>query len=158
MNSVQFGGGSVVDLEFSGIGIDGSSATHPADAFFDARYTNVSGNLNDQPVVIMFEPGGGVSRVYTRYYDTSGATPVLTYGGQRANGTIYLLIGKFEQTTLAPVMLTDPTASPNNLEDLSNVWLAIGTLTGTVTTAENVGGTLSDAREIARSAQSMGGN
>lgn len=154
LNSVQMGGGTVVDLEYSGIGLD-STASHPGATFFDARYTNTTTNLNDQPVVIMFEPGGGISRVYTRFYNSSG---ILTYGGQRPNGTIYLLIGKFEQTTTSPVMLADPAADPNNLQDLSNVWLAIGTLTGTVTTAENLGGTVPAAREIARSAQSMGGN
>ncbi len=158
LKSVQFSGGSVIDLEHSGIGID-VSGTHPLAAFFDARYTNVTGNLNHQPVIIMFEPGGSVSRVYTRYNTNPAAgPPVLVDGGQRATGTIYLLIGKFEQTTTAPVMLADPTADPSNLSDLSNVWLAIGTLTGTVTTAENLGGNLVTAREIARTAQAMGGN
>lgn len=154
LNSVQFGGGSVIDLEFSGVGVD-MTGTHPDAAYFDARYTNPTGNLNDLPVVIMFDPGGGVSQVYTRFYSGSGA---ITFGGQRASSTIYLLIGKFEQTTTAPVMLADPTADPNNLQDLSNVWLAIGTRTGTVTSAENLGGTLAAAREIARTAQAMGGN
>lgn len=154
LNSVQFGGGSVIDLEFSGVGVD-MTGTHPDAAYFDARYTNPTGNLNDLPVVIMFDPGGGVSQVYTRFYNSSGP-PV--FGGQRASSTIYLLIGKFEQTTTAPVMLADPTADPNNLQDLSNVWLAIGTRTGTVTTAENLGGNLAAAREIARTAQAMGGN
>jgi type II secretory pathway pseudopilin PulG len=162
LNSVQMGGGTVIDLEYSGIGVD-LTGTPPGATFFDAGYTNPSGNLNDQPVVIMFEPGGGVSQVYTRFYNSSGG---LTYGGQRPNGTIYLLIGKFEQTAPAPVTPASPSATPpspratpSNLGDLSNVWLAIGTLTGTVTTAENVGGAnVAAAREIARSAQSMGGN
>lgn len=162
LNSVQMGGGTVIDLEYSGIGVD-LTGTPPGATFFDAGYTNPSGNLNDQPVVIMFEPGGGVSQVYTRFYNSSG---ILTYGGQRPNGTIYLLIGKFEQTAPAPVTPASPSATPpspratpSNLGDLSNVWLAIGTLTGTVTTAENVGGAnVAAAREIARSAQSMGGN
>ena len=161
LNSVQMGGGSVIDLEYSGIGVD-MTGTPPGASAFDAGYTNPSASPNDQPVVIMFEPGGGVQRVYTRYYDSSGS---LTYGGQRPNGTIYLLIGKFEQTAPAPVTPASPAmtpasprSDPNNLQDLSSVWLAIGTLTGTVTTAENVGGLLPAAREIARSAQSMGGN
>ncbi len=155
MNSVQLGGGSVIDLEYSGIGVSSTPAAHPGDAFFDSRYTSVTGNLNDQPVVIMFDPGGFVSRVYTRFYNSFGT---LTYGGQRANGTIYLLIGKFEQTTVPPVLPTTPTAAPNNLQDLSSIWLAVGASTGTVTSAENLGGTtLAAAREIARSAQAMGG-
>jgi hypothetical protein len=171
LDSVQFGGGSVIDLEYSGIGVDTTGA-HPAASFFDARYTNPASSQNDQPVVIMFDPGGGVSRVYTRYYTSSvGVQPTqaaLTYGGQRPNGTIYLLIGKFEQTanasatsypmSLTPAIPPTPLADPDNLQDLSNVWLAIGTLTGNVTTAENLGGSLAAAREIARSAQSMGGN
>lgn len=161
LSSVQFGGGSVIDLEFSGIGVGGSAT------MFDAGITNAANNLTDHPVVIMFAPNGSVSKVYTRYLLFSPGfpppPPVRVFGGQSINGTIYLLIGRFDQTRPTP----DPaTATPaayitptNNLNDLSASWVAISARTGNVTTAENaIGGTVAAAREIARSAQAMGGN
>lgn len=161
LNSVQFGGGTVVDLEYSGIGV-GSSST-----LFDAGNTNAPNNLTDHPVVVMFEPGGSVTQVYTRYLVVNNATipPTVTrvFGGQPVNGTIYLLVGKFEQARPAPNPTTAVNASRvterGNLEDMSALWLAIGASTGTVTTAENAGGTsVAEARLIARTAEAMGGN
>jgi type II secretory pathway pseudopilin PulG len=149
--SLQFAGGTVIDLEHSGVGA--------ANALFNAADTNQPNDLTTQPVILMFEPGGSVSRVYTRFVNGLGN---VEYSGQRANATTYLLVGRFEQTTPPPDSTTavspPATSEQTNLADVKNVWISINSKTGTVSSSENLGGTLAVARTLSRSAQSMGGN
>lgn len=161
LNSVQLGGGSVIDLEYSGIGV-GSNITA-----FDAAITNAPNNLTSHPVLVMFDPGGSVTKVYTRYLvfppGSPPNPPVRVFGGRPVNSTIYFLIGRFDQSRPAPDPATGANAARtterSNLEDGSGLWLAIGSRTGAVTSAENLADTnVALAREIARTAQSMGGN
>lgn len=150
--SLQLAGGTVVDLEYSGIGAP--------DTLFNAVHTNRPSDLNATPVIIMFDTAGSVERVYKRYVTTSGG---LAFNGQYANSTIHLLVGRFDQTRLPPdpTTATSPatTAEQTNLEDDSTVWISIGSRTGNVSSAENISATtVADGRLLARSAQSMGGN
>ncbi len=131
--------GTVIDLQFSGVGKTGTEMDQAVAGATD--------------IVIMFNPTGGVDRVYG--FTTSSP------------GTINLLIGRVDQLqalqdnvgSLANTNLVDPTVS----------WVSIGHLTGTVTTAENyvtngaamVAATVpiavAEARTIAVTKQTMGG-
>jgi type II secretory pathway pseudopilin PulG len=150
--SLQLSGGTVVDLEYSGIGATST--------LFNAQHTNQPNSLNADPVIMMFDTAGSVERVYTRYPTGGGSS---AYGGQYANGTIHLLVGRFDQTTPPPALATaaspPATAEQTNLVDDSTVWISVGSRTGNVSSAENLSDTtVAEARLLARSAQSMGGN
>jgi type II secretory pathway pseudopilin PulG len=153
--SLQLSGGSAVDLEYSGIGAP--------DTLFNAQLTNrpAPEGLNDLPVIIMFDSAGSVERVYKRFVNASGA---VAFSGDHANGTIYLLVGRFDQTRpppdpATPTVMPPTTAEQTNLQDDSTIWVAIGARTGNVSTAENLSAaTVAEGRLLARSAQSIGGN
>ncbi|MBC8356018.1 MAG: hypothetical protein H8E66_28915 [Planctomycetes bacterium] len=147
-----FSGGVAIDLEYSGIGASGSQ--------FDASLQNQPGVLNSQPVIVMFDPGGAVSKVYTGIYNAGTGTIPLV--GAPVQGTIHFLLGKFDQSVPPPVLATavSPTlnATQTNLEDTGNSWVSIADRTGAITTAENASGaTLVDAREFVISGQGSGG-
>lgn len=160
LQSLQLSGGAVVDLQYSGIGA--------SNVMFDAQLTNrpAPDGLNGLPVIIMFDPAGSVERVYTRYRVTpsAGNNSPVAYDGTYANAAIYLLVGRFDQTSPPPdpsnpLVMPLTTAEQTNVEDESAVWISIGARTGRVSSAENVRATTVDAaRVLARSAQSMGGN
>jgi len=145
---LQFNGGVVIDLEYSGIGASGQQ--------FDAALTNDTTAsppvLNNLPILIMFDGSGAISRVYGSAVlaTTSPPTYSIPGNGVAPTGTLHLLVGRFEQTgALAEV---------TNLQDPKNVWISIGDRTGTVTSAANLtASSIAAARELARSGQSMGG-
>ncbi|MDA1054178.1 MAG: hypothetical protein O3C40_27340 [Planctomycetota bacterium] len=145
---LQFSGGVVIDLEYSGIGASGQQ--------FNAALTNNTTAsppiLNNQPILIMFNGSGALSRIYGSaiLVSTSPATYAIPGNGVAPTGTVHLLVGRFEQTgALAEV---------TNLQDPKNVWISIGDRTGTVTSAANLtASSVAEARELARSGQSMGG-
>lgn len=145
---LQLGGGVVVDLEYSGIGASGQQ--------FNAAFTNDNSVtppvLNSQPILIMFDGSGALSRIYGSAVLVSAAPPVYSIpgAGVAPTGTVHLLVGRFEQTGSA--------AELTNLQDPKNVWVSIGDRTGTVTSAKNlVASSVGESRELARSGQSMGG-
>lgn len=147
-----FAGGVAIDLKYSGIGASGTD--------FDAGLQNRPGLLNSQPVIVMFDPGGAISNVYTGIYNAGTGTIPLV--GAPVQGTVHFLIGKFNQTVPPPDPVTAVypalNATQNNLEDTSNSWVSIADRTGAITTAENASGTtLIGAREYAISGQGMGG-
>ncbi len=146
--ALQLGGGVVIDLEYSGIGATGQQ--------FDANLTNnltpTPPILNGDPVLIMFDGNGALSRIYGTA--VLGSTSPVTYfrpgAGTAPTGTVHLLVGRFEQT--------GTTGEITNLQDAKNVWVSIGDRTGTVTSAENLAATgIGASRELARSGQSIGG-
>ncbi len=119
------------------------------------------------PVVIMFRPDGTVDRVY--YGNNEGVIP---------DSPIHLLVGSSlldERRELPPSMPAgaDPLAW-QNLNDLNNVWVTIGHRSGAITTTplqdwnvlydstnpnrDTLVQKTRDARALARTVQSVGGN
>jgi type II secretory pathway pseudopilin PulG len=128
----------------------GSPLELPGGIVIDLEQSGVGTTGNEMsatgtPVVFTFRPTGGVDRVY-------GWAPPNA-------GTIHMLIGRIEQ-----VSALEPTFAKQNLADPTVLWVSVGHLTGTITTAENVvnsanpgGTTRASARSIANSKQTMGG-
>ena len=104
------------------------------------------GNTTD--VTIVFSPNGSV----LWYYGAGGETLV--------TDPIFLLVGKRERVGNTPQL---PPTSANeanwsNWQDLNNIWIVINPQTGSVTAGEvAVGSDITEARSLARDAQSMGG-
>jgi type II secretory pathway pseudopilin PulG len=159
--SLQLTAGTIVDLENSGIGVEGRQ--------FQALSTT-----DDLPVVIMFFPGGGVERI--------------VMGGVYVPPTssIYLLIGTTAGQELAdntpetpnPIAASSAVATPvlynKNLANSESVWVSIGHRSGTVSTSQNgwlllppppwppgtrpfFQNSLRAAREFAQSSEMLGG-
>jgi len=101
-------GGMVVDLEHSGLGLSG---------------TEFSGG-GSEPVIITFDPTGGVEAVYV--------------GGARQDvtGPIHLLVTQRGGS------------SSERLDDNRGRWVTINHQNGLVTISANVGGSVSDARGL----------
>jgi prepilin-type N-terminal cleavage/methylation domain-containing protein len=175
---LQLGGDVIVDLEFSGMGLDfsaiypriGQASVYPATTVrapgleFAALNPNLN-NLDTRPIVIMFDPGGSVHSV------SAGGVPFV-----RPTGTIHLLMGRTEGLERSEALAWS-TAEPNkfvnysqNLVDGSNLWISIAHRTGAITTSPNawevpdpnIGVTymvdsLRFAREFAQKGQGSGG-
>jgi type II secretory pathway pseudopilin PulG len=105
VDPLQLPEGIVIDLQCSGMST-GTSGT----------YSGVFSGAASP--IIMFSPKGNVELIYDN-------------GPQRATGTIYLLLGRREQTVASSSI-----AYPN-LADLNSLWVAIAPQTGKVLTAEN---------------------
>jgi prepilin-type N-terminal cleavage/methylation domain-containing protein len=91
-------------------------------------------------VIIMFSPSGHVDRVY--FNEKSSEIPM---------GPVHILIGRNEKV-----------GDGGNLQDRMNLWVSIGNQSGLVTTAPIVtsdggGGSVKDARLLARQMLGMGG-
>ncbi len=129
--------GVLIDLTNSGYGLD-----------------NREFGLFDTPMVILFNPGGGVDAVLG-----NGAWFIPT-------GAIHLQIGSMGNL-LEPGEFSSEAYGGlynRNLEDTSNLWVTIGHRSGRVTTAENawedrgdLPSSLTAAREFAQLGQAMGG-
>ena len=123
-------------------------------------------------VAIMFNSHGGVDRIYA----TDPNSDTYYFGAWRAISPGFLLIGRRDRIpidgnqrvtnpgTPPPSMVFSAGASPaedgqTNLQDLANIWVAINSQTGFITSAEVASGapSVSDARSIARQFQAMGG-
>jgi len=159
---LQLSGGVAIDLQYSGYGVNGSQ--------FAADNVIPAGPVDDKPVLIMFGPSGSVTTLYQGVL--SGTAVPLTQ--RPPTGTIYMLIGRFDQVLPPPIFNPGPnwtqppsTGDLTNIEDLQSVWVAIETRNGAVTTAENVVpaatvppsvATLKERRELIRTGVSMGGS
>jgi hypothetical protein len=148
---LQLATGTCIDLEFSGMALTGIEFA--AKNHIPATGTPV---LDNRPIVILFHPSGSVSRVYYGNNNTS----TVTLQDVEPAGTIYLLIGKSDQSTpLPPATLL---AERTNLQDANTYWLAVADRTGAITVAENdaqltLPGNVAAARSFASTGQSMGG-
>lgn len=123
--------------------------------------------LQDMPITIMFNPSGGIERVY-RVLPTPGQEYSTTFQQippKRPQDKIYLFVGRQGVTRW------------ENLDDGSNLWIVIDPQTGLVTTAPNtisdnqgnplnaVGradltaklGAVATSRQLAATGQSLGG-
>ncbi len=144
-------GDTVVDLSVSGAGTDGRQ--------FDPYNGSLAPILPaNSPVIITFNPAGGVDYVYVGNVSF------------RPFGPIHLLIGRRQNVVdpLDPMTnFADPTI-PKNLTDPSCLWVTINHRTGAVTTTENtdslvlpaattVPERIKAAREFARNAIRKGG-
>jgi hypothetical protein len=104
--------------------------------------------------MVLFTPGGQVERVYADF----GAFTTPT-------GTLHFLIASPE--TIQPLTAgvanaaVNPRGADLNLQDQSHLWISVGPVNASVTTAENFydssAYTLDNCRKFARSAQSKGG-
>ena len=130
--------------------------------------SNLPPNIQDLPLTIMFNPNGGVDRIYrVMPTDLQAQNPAfdLVFASlppKRPQDKIFLFVGKAAENRVV------------NLSDGNNIWVAIDPQTGSVTTAPNVlplgfdATTATDvaqllpfvagARQIAATGQSMGGN
>lgn len=139
--------GVAVDLAWSGLGASGT------------EFDSLSGSVGDQakalPVGVLFTPGGQIERIYPG----NGA---FTSG----TSTVHFLIGSPE--TIQPVSTGTLVTAVNprdgndkNLENQAHLWVSVGPVNASVTTAENfydsAVGTVADCRRFARSAQTKGG-
>ena len=97
--------------------------------------------------MILFSPTGKVHNLYDANAYTPPASP------------IYLLLGRREGMT--DVNTGSDPKNPLNINDLTNIWIAINNQSGQVTTAENAGPVSATnpngPRAFAQSGQSMGG-
>ncbi len=129
----------VVDLQWSGVGIDPSGSD---------VMSLVNVPLN-QDVCILFSPNGSIQQVYS---------PVGTLNGP-VTQPIFLLVGKRERVGQSVATPTPANKSQwANWQDLDNIWVVVNPQTGLVT-ADNiaVGANVGAARFLARDAQGMGG-
>ncbi len=129
--------GVLIDLTNSGYGLD-----------------NREFGLFDTPMVILFNPGGGVDAVLG-----NGAWFIPT-------GAIHLQIGSMDNLLEAGEFSSEAYGGlyNRNLENTSNLWVTIGHRSGRVTTAENawedrgdLPSSLTAAREFAQLGQAIGG-
>ena len=170
---VQLPDGIVIDLLYSGMGLSNSEPFHSQDAVAKPPQPwppNWSANWPTNPPapfdpIITFTPNGAVGHV-------------TTLRSMRPNGPIYLLLGRrelmpdvaLEAGTTTPedknIYDSDPPATEPENQYLNNFWITIGYQTGLVTVTENARnlGPVNDpttyllnARSIARTAQSVGG-
>jgi prepilin-type N-terminal cleavage/methylation domain-containing protein len=110
----------------------------PEGAVIDLLNSGVGSNAfaaNDvAPVMLTFSPTGATEYVYFQ------GQP-----GQRLTGAVHFLIGRSEAV------------GAENLADQNNCWVSVGSQTGKITAAENMGGSLQNARKFSVSAQDLGG-
>jgi type II secretory pathway pseudopilin PulG len=114
-------GDTVVDLSMSGAGTDGRQ--------FDPYNGSMAPILPaDAPVMVTFNPSGGIDYVY------------VGNASFRPFGPVHLLIGRIQNVVDPLDPATDFTNQtvPKNLTDPSCLWLTINHRTGSVTTTENV--------------------
>lgn len=133
--------GTEIVLAASGIGVELPHSSSPGIVPL-TQWFGLGGNI-----AIMFRPDGRIDRVY------NGGLPP-----KQPLSTIYLLVGRTGETAVV------------NLRDKDNIWVTIGARTGLVNTAPNAGTEIPpnaapdmqkraviEAREMARTAQGMGG-
>jgi hypothetical protein len=103
----------------------------------------------------LFSPGGQIERIYSGDGGFTSGT-----------ATVHFLIGSPETiqavTSSATVAAVNPKiGNDKNLEDQTHLWVSVGPVNASVTTAENfydsAVGTVADCRRFARSAQTKGG-
>lgn len=141
--SVQLPEGSVVDLFASGAG----------KSFFAFDPSN---DVN--PVMVVFNPSGGVEKLYRTSFTTNLVT------GAKTRDPIHFLIGRREKVPFDPG--PQPGEHVDNWHDPANLWVSIEPITGSIITSENVevDPTITNrfigvpiARRIAAQGQTMGG-
>jgi hypothetical protein len=151
-SALQLPSPAVIDLTWSGIGsLAGSPDPPPWD--IPPQPPNP---MFLSPVTIMFSPNGSVDMVY-RYVAASSS-----YSATRVTSPIYLLVGSRQNVIDPP----NPSNTSTNLNNISNLWVAINAGTGLITVTDmastNTGTatTIADlypSRVFARQSSAMGG-
>lgn len=114
--------GMAVDLSYAGIGPDG---THFAASTIDSGSAAASGDVNFQPVTIMFAPDGSVA------FCAWGLGNV----DQRPAGNMFFLMGKSDQVPLSPSSaewFLNTSQEQSNLMDLESIWITVNPNNGNV--------------------------
>jgi hypothetical protein len=88
--------------------IDGQATAFPATELFSGRLANVT--VNDEPIVVVYEPGARLMAAYSRIVDgdTLSFSRVNTYGSDMTDdqtGTIWSVMGLAEEGELAGTKL-----------------------------------------------------
>lgn len=138
--------GVAIDLAWSGMGAGGAE--------FDAWSTGVNQLPMTGPVIVLFTPGGQVERIYPG--NGSFFQPT---------STVHFLVASPE--TIQPLQAGTLNTTPNpksadlNLQSPSHLWISVGPVNSSVTTAEVLydpnAYSLDVCRQFARTAQSKGG-
>src|SRR5208337_4893241 len=107
--------------------------------------------LDNMPVTIMFAANGSVDKIYVTVKSSAGQT----YHEVKVISPIYLLVGNRQN-------VNPPTPSNSNLNNISNLWVAIHATTGmTFVTDMAASGTtnaiLAKSRLFARESSVIGG-
>ena len=141
---LQFPSPACIDLTWSGVEpvLTGDTPT-----WFISKKTN-------SPVTIMFAPNGSVDKIYVTVNSSAGET----YHEVKVASPIYLLVGNRERVINPP----DPSNQNTNLNNISDLWVAINASTGMtfVTDMAASGTTVADlqkSRAFARQSSAMGG-
>jgi hypothetical protein len=131
VSPLELANGMIVDLSCSGTEQDNPPFIPPAFAPVDANANLTDGVQDDSPVLILFSPTGALDCFYVQSRQRFAVDP------------LYLMIGRRER-----VWQDGPTAAPDddltpapedrlqNWQVMGNLWLAINSKTGTMTTAE----------------------
>jgi type II secretion system protein H len=162
--------GAMVDLGFSGIGngTEFGIATpgNPATKYAQQNPSAVTGVPNvagaAKPVLVMFGPSGKLASVHYAHRPATSSQPVFV--GVKSITPVYLLVGQPPNAG---------TTAPPNFMNQENIWVAVNSQSGLITTGEVAIGsdlfaagalTYSDfqnaivaSRAFARSQQNMGG-
>ncbi len=103
--------GAVIDLSVSGVGLKGSQFN-----------TSDIPTQAHQPVIVMFQPEGGIGNVY------------LKNRVEQPRGTVHLLLGSLDQVNpISPFLDTETEVA--NIMDLDNRWISINHQNGQVTSS-----------------------
>lgn len=106
---LELANGTCIDLEYSGMGTSG--------LHFGAATNRV---------VVMFAPRGSIERVYV---DSGDSAPF---------GTLHFLIGRVDKVNPLPAAGLPFDADTSNLADANSLWVSVGRLNGSITSAENM--------------------
>ncbi len=151
---VTFPRGVVIDLYASGVGVSGGAG------ILASQWGTAS--TSKMPIMIMFNPGGGVEI----YYNGQAVT-IPVKQGDDYSPKIYLMVGHWSRGLREGDTLRPPQDGLSNVEVASTFWLVINPRTGLVTSAPNspfndAGNAASDVvntRRFARSQRdTMGSN
>ena len=123
---------TVIDLADSGYFDTSDSAAFSSAGLYPDAFGLVGTSLVHQGPMVLFAPTGAISDVY--HWDTSG-----NYGRYPATRSVFLMVGKWERTGVAstgPPVRSNAEDGLHNWQDASNLWMAISSHNGMVTTAE----------------------
>jgi len=146
---LQLPGNAVIDLQFSGLQSSTTQTSSTFDAISSTSGSSSNNILKQGPVIITFQPDGSLGALY------NGGAPV------RLAEPVYLLVGKREKVGGDPA--PDDPEVVFNFQDPENVWVAIGSQSGLITSTEMAAVApdsqtpIQDSRLFARQAQNQGG-
>jgi hypothetical protein len=104
-------------------------------------YLQLGLTTDTTPIIIMFNPGGAIEQVYTRYLQvptTTGGQYQWIWRGDRQLGTISLLVGSRDRVPVTDTTSNWTTQLNYNWTQPTNIWVSIQPRTGLVSSSEVV--------------------